>query len=627
MEAKINEDEKSPQILGRNIGELGELSGVEEVKKSDDISPTKKSFVWQFFNHNKTTNELKCKINGCGQVLKYNGNTSVMRDHIEAFHPGEFKKLKKEKDSQIYIDAPQLKMIKLSSVKEYQITYSLGSFILKELKPFDMLYSNSFKELMQLLEPRYTIPARETFMQKTVPEIYNDYKKKLVGQLSQIAGYALTFDFWSSFCEKSFLTITIHFVNDLYENKSFVAKTIQFSLQHSDENIAEAVDNAISEFLGENHNSIIERFAVTDGAKNMINTAKKLSFPRIQCFAHFLHNSLLTGISEANLSDIITKLHQLASIIRRSPQISERFSTLQKNLNNYKKKIKIDIETRWNSKYIMIKRFIKNKIVVVTLLCEEFQKLKDIKISEEEWKCISALKDILKPFYKMTKKVCESATSISAILPMLHNSYENILLIKENDSEPACKLKIAIKKSLKDHEKIYSEVKDILNLTCFLDPRFKKLPFIDSENYTNVQKIIDELVKKYEKLFKEKGLLSDSPIIEYEKKRLKKEKPSEESIIFGTSYYKSETIEKLELDEYKAIPPIHLEMSPLIWWKENAKNFKTLSMLAKIFLCIPASEQLFSKAGYLLNYRRTSLSSKAVDHYLFVSSNYKKFNS
>jgi len=79
----------------------------------------------------------------------------------------------------------------------------------------------------------------------------------------------------------------------------------------------------------------------------------------------------------------------------------------------------------------MLRRFLKNKAAVVALLCEGFKNTKDIKMSEEDWKCINELKDILKPFYKMTKRVCESETSILTILPMLHNSYDSILKIKK----------------------------------------------------------------------------------------------------------------------------------------------------------------------------------------------------
>jgi len=54
-----------------------------------------------------------------------------------------------------------------------------------------------------------------------------------------------------------------------------------------------------------------------------------------------------------------------------------------------------------------------------------------------------------------------------------------------------------------------------------------------------------------------------------------------------------------------------------------------MSILSKIFLSIPAStassEQVFSKAGYLLGKRRVSLNSKTVDCLLFISNNSDKW--
>ncbi len=64
-----------------------------------------------------------------------------------------------------------------------------------------------------------------------------------------------------------------------------------------------------------------------------------------------------------------------------------------------------------------------------------------------------------------------------------------------------------------------------------------------------------------------------------------------------------------EVTNYLAIPKIHLDDCPLLWWKANKTRFPVLSKLAKMYLAIPAtstpSERLFSEAGNIMTIKRT----------------------
>lgn len=83
-----------------------------------------------------------------------------------------------------------------------------------------------------------------------------------------------------------------------------------------------------------------------------------------------------------------------------------------------------------------------------------------------------------------------------------------------------------------------------------------------------------------------------------------------------------------EVEQYRGMPSISLQDDPLKWWKENSFRFPKLSVLAKHYLCIPASsvpsERVFSKAGELVNDRRASLKPNIVDKLIFLNKNMKR---
>ena len=61
------------------------------------------------------------------------------------------------------------------------------------------------------------------------------------------------------------------------------------------------------------------------------------------------------------------------------------------------------------------------------------------------------------------------------------------------------------------------------------------------------------------------------------------------------------------------------------WWRVHATHFPSLSILARKYLCIPAtsasSERSFSTAGRIVEKRRTSLSAEIVDSLLVLHDN------
>jgi len=70
--------------------------------------------------------------------------------------------------------------------------------------------------------------------------------------------------------------------------------------------------------------------------------------------------------------------------------------------------------------------------------------------------------------------------------------------------------------------------------------------------------------------------------------------------------------------------PVTIE-DPLVWWRENEKQFPVISQIAKIYLAIPASqatcERSFSCSKRICTSARTLLSPKHVEQLTLLKQN------
>jgi hypothetical protein len=82
---------------------------------------------------------------------------------------------------------------------------------------------------------------------------------------------------------------------------------------------------------------------------------------------------------------------------------------------------------------------------------------------------------------------------------------------------------------------------------------------------------------------------------------------------------------KRQLAQFAAENQLQQTADPLKWWKENEARFRTISILARKYLSIPAtsapSERVFSLAGSICNRRRASLSPEHLNALVFLNAN------
>lgn len=165
----------------------------------------------------------------------------------------------------------------------------LKNLIVKGSLPFGIVETDWFREFIDAVNSKYTLPSRSHLTTKLLPELAQATKLKVSAYIEKADSIALTFDIWTDRRMHSFLTITGHsFVN--FVSQSFL---VAFCGSHSGQNIAEAVDRCLTKY--DVHEKV--QYFVTDNASNMRKT-----FCVLEEFAKDVDMGMaLAGLGDDNL--------------------------------------------------------------------------------------------------------------------------------------------------------------------------------------------------------------------------------------------------------------------------------------------------------------------------------------
>jgi len=562
-----------------------------------------------------------------------------MRRHAALKHSEEWSKINESQDqptvANFFKPKSELKKYKVNSERRKILNRKLVQYIAKDMRPINVTTDSGFREFVRELDPKYVLPTPKTIRQKLIPRLYNEVMVETQNQLSRIKYVSLTTDGWTSFATDKYNCFTIHYVDWSVPEPKLQTKVLECA-PFDERNYSIELEKELRRVTTK-HN-VTEKLVLTiaDNASDIQKALELFGKPKIGCIAHKINIAAKTCIEECSKANALKK--KLAKIVRKtkiSSPASKMFRKCLKQVGITGKIALISfVKTRFNSVYLMVNRALETKDALILY----FAKYNIANpLNDDDWKLVEDLAKVLRPLYLFTREMsAEKSTTLSKVIPlvsMMLKAYAPNQVKHKNDSKTAKELRKKILESLKSKFNGIESDPIYTNSSIF-DPRFKDLVFAtknDAQVATTVAKA--EAVKiahESEELPDESDNENEINATNYDdetdelwdsfdKQKVKKSKRSK------VIDYQSECVE-LEMRKYLSLPKLDRKDDPIKWWKTvGEKQFPMLFKAAQKYQCMIAtsvpSERIFSKAGHIINKKRSALDKNTANYLITLSTN------
>lgn len=276
------------------------------------------------------------------------------------------------------------------------IDKALVQMITLDLQPASIVEDRGFIEFMKVVDSKYEPPSRRTIMRSHLPKLYQSKCCELKEELAKVRSCCITTDCWTSRATEGYITVTCHYITHEWEMKSTVLQTCHIDSPHTSENLASALEEITDNW--EITNKV--QCAVSDNASNIKKAIKLNNWNYLPCLAHTINLIVAASIqNDPDLSDIIHKIKKIVAYFHKSTKATENLTVNQKRINLPNHKLIQHVQTRWNSVYYMLERYLEQYEAIKTSLC--LLDRNDLIISND---CNSMLKHAVATHFSLLKK-------------------------------------------------------------------------------------------------------------------------------------------------------------------------------------------------------------------------------
>ncbi|KAL4090121.1 hypothetical protein QTP88_025020 [Uroleucon formosanum] len=498
-----------------------------------------------------------------------------------------------------------------------KITMCLLYFICKDYRPFAVVEGEGFKRLIKELAPAYKIPSVIT-LKNTLDNKYEVTKGILKSCLLAAPHVSITFDAWTeTMNEKSFLGVTVHYLKDV-SLKSHCLAVAELKERHTAQYLSDIIQKILSDWQIDNSKIVT---VVTDNGANVVSAVNRIfgKSRHTPCFAHTINLVATHTVGQQNIKPIISKVREIVKWVKNSVINSDQLIKKQTEAGVPEgkfKKLILDVATRWNSIFFMIRRFLEMVSFLSPIL------LNDITAPSMptaiEMNILRQLLELLQPLEFVTKESSgENYITISKVIPMISCLLKQLAQIQPR-FDVLSDIKDVLHAEIVRRFGLIEQVKPIA-IATILDPRFKNLHFSDPVACSSAMAELRKLSKPDITSSESEGEVTTS---------LENEESYDfwahhKMLAHGQKKKKSSSFANDELSLYLSNPVSPLKSNPLELWEDMKTVFPMLYKQSRISFTMVAtsvpSERLFSKAGGVMTKTRNRLTGSRLEKILLLA--------
>ena len=263
----------------------------------------------------------------------------------------------------------------------------------------------------------------------------------------------------------------------------------------------------------------------------------------------------------ARINRCISHCKSIVTHFKKSTKEMYKLREKQKMLELPSHELVQNCVTRWGSTLVMLEHLMEQQAAIAAVLLDaKHRHLPD----SEDWTLIEQLVSVLKPFQLAIETMSVAKfPSISTIQP-------------PDDSAAIISLKKATENDLNSRYNS-SEVKELIDVAMFLDPRYKELPFYDTttrlEIADNLQRLLTSIIDADKEEASSPSCSQTSQPLQGPPAKKKKGSTTPMEQLFGDIFSKESSVDESrssmfrEVALYKSETAAKLDSDPLEWWK------------------------------------------------------------